>query len=76
MATENFMCNRKSARHTSIVEYENKTVYFTKAVKYNEKQQKRIRGLPKTQFLCFMISLLFTGAKTKRLLNVRTYSRV
>jgi hypothetical protein len=64
MATENFMCN-KSARHTSIVEYENKTVYFTKAVKYNEKQQKCIRVLPKTQFLCFMISLCSQRQKQK-----------
>jgi hypothetical protein len=47
MATENFMGNSKSAQHTRFVEYE--TVYFLKAVKYDESQQKRIRGLPKTQ---------------------------
>jgi hypothetical protein len=47
MATENFMCNRKSDRHTRIVEYE--TVYFPKAVKYDQSQHKRIRGLPQTQ---------------------------
>jgi hypothetical protein len=46
MATKNFMCNRKSARHTRIVEYE--IIYLPKAFKYNESQQKRIRGLPKT----------------------------
>jgi hypothetical protein len=31
---KNFMCNRKPARHTRIVEYE--IVYFPKAVKYDE----------------------------------------
>jgi hypothetical protein len=46
MATENLMCNRKSARHTSIVEYE---TALPKAVKYDESQQKRIRCLTKTQ---------------------------
>jgi hypothetical protein len=48
MATESFMCNRKSARNTRIVEYE--SVYFPNAVKHDESQQKRFRGLPKTQF--------------------------
>jgi hypothetical protein len=47
MGSENFMCIRKSARHTRIVEYE--TLYFPKAVKFDESQQKRIRGMPKTQ---------------------------
>jgi hypothetical protein len=44
---KNFMCNRRSARHIRIVEYE--PVYFPKAIKYDESQQKCIRGLPKTQ---------------------------
>jgi hypothetical protein len=44
---KNFMYNRKSVRHTRIVEYE--TVYFPNAVKYEESQQKRIRGLLKTE---------------------------
>jgi hypothetical protein len=82
MATENFMFNRKSARHTRIVEYE--TVYFTKAVKYDEKQQKRIRGLP----VCLKRSFFVQRAKNKKptdnrfftpgvtWVNVRTYSRV
>jgi hypothetical protein len=38
MATENFMCNRKSV-YTRIVEYETET--FPKVVKYDESQQKR-----------------------------------
>jgi hypothetical protein len=37
-----------------------RTVYFTKAVKYDESQQKRIRGLPKTQ-LSWYDSGLYTN---------------
>jgi hypothetical protein len=48
MATENFMRNRKSARHTRIVEYQ--TLYFPKSVKYDESQQKRTRGCQKHSF--------------------------
>jgi hypothetical protein len=42
MTTANFMCNMKSARYF--------TIYFSKAVKYDETQQKRIRGLLKYIF--------------------------
>jgi hypothetical protein len=47
MTATNFVCNSKSARHTRILACE--IVYFTKAVKYDETQQERVRSLPKTQ---------------------------
>jgi hypothetical protein len=43
----NFHVQQESPRYARIVEYE--TVYFPKDVKYDELQQKNIRGLPKIQ---------------------------